>query len=118
MSAKTYRTVPVRNLSSDELLELSKKQKLSLSREDMEVVQQIFREIDFTMRRLEPAPRVYLAYRPDVVGTLQAPHLFRLHPPQRQRRRAGDGKQPVQNLHQKAFREDHGTQAGLRAQRV
>lgn len=41
MSAKTYRTVPVRNLSSDELLELSKKQKLSLSREDMEVVQQI-----------------------------------------------------------------------------
>ena len=35
MSAKTYRTVPVRNLSSDELLELSKKQKLSLSREDM-----------------------------------------------------------------------------------
>ena len=38
MSAKTYRTVPVRNLSSDELLELSKKQKLSLSREDMEVV--------------------------------------------------------------------------------
>lgn len=46
MSAKTYRTVPVRNLSSDELLELSKKQKLSLSREDMEVVQQIFREID------------------------------------------------------------------------
>ena len=39
MSAKTYRTVPVRNLSSDELLELSKKQKLSLSREDMEVVQ-------------------------------------------------------------------------------
>lgn len=29
MSAKTYRTVPVRNLSSDELLELSKKQKLS-----------------------------------------------------------------------------------------
>ena len=46
MSAKTYRTVPVRDLSSDELLELSKKQKLSLSREDMEVVQQIFREID------------------------------------------------------------------------
>ena len=46
MSAKPYRTVPVRNLSSDELLELSKKQKLSLSREDMEVVQQIFREID------------------------------------------------------------------------
>ena len=34
------------SLSSDELLELSKKQKLSLSREDMEVVQQIFREID------------------------------------------------------------------------
>ena len=46
MSAKTYRTVPGRDLSSDELLELSKKQKLSLSREDMEVVQQIFREID------------------------------------------------------------------------
>ena len=41
MSAKTYRTVPVRDLSSDELLELSKQQKLSLSREDMEVVQQI-----------------------------------------------------------------------------
>ena len=46
MSAKTYRTVPVRDLSSDELLELSKQQKLSLSREDMEVVQQIFREVD------------------------------------------------------------------------
>lgn len=113
MSAKTYRTVPVRNLSSDELLELSKKQKLSLSREDMEVVQQIFREIDRDPTDVEL----------EVIAQTWSEHckhriFFRLHPPQRQRRRAGDGKQPVQNLHQKAFREDHGTQAGLRAQRV
>ena len=46
MSTKTYRIIPVRELSSDDLLALSKQQKLSLSREDMEVVQQIFREID------------------------------------------------------------------------
>ena len=108
MSAKTYRTVPVRNLSSDELLELSKKQKLSLSREDMEVVQQIFREIDRDPTDVEL----------DVVGTLQTPHLLRLYQPQRQRRRTGDGEQPVQDLHQEAFRKDHGTQTGLRAQRV
>ena len=78
MSAKTYRTVPVRDLSSDELLELSKQQKLSLSREDMEVC---------------------LLYTSDAAD-------------------AGDREQPVQDLHQEAFREDHGTQAGLRAQRV
>lgn len=44
MSSPTYTSVPVRDLSSDQLLELSKSKKLSLSREDMEVVQQIFRE--------------------------------------------------------------------------
>lgn len=43
---KTYRHIPIRDLSSDELLELSKKQKLSLSREDMEVIQGIFRDED------------------------------------------------------------------------
>lgn len=42
----TYSFIPVRDLCSDELLELSKQKKLSLSREDMEVVQQIFREED------------------------------------------------------------------------
>lgn len=46
MSAKTYRSVPVRDLTSDQLFELSKAQKLSLSREDMEVVQKIFIEED------------------------------------------------------------------------
>ena len=45
MSA-TYRHIPVRDLTSDQLLELSKTMKLSLSREDMEVVQQIFRGMD------------------------------------------------------------------------
>lgn len=45
MSA-TYRHIPVRDLSSDQLLELSKTMKLSLSREDMEVVQQIFRGME------------------------------------------------------------------------
>ncbi len=44
MSSPTYSSIPVRDLSSDALLELSKSKKLSLSREDMEVVQQIFRE--------------------------------------------------------------------------
>lgn len=39
---KTYRHIPVTTLSGDELLSLSQKLKLSLSREDMLVVQQIF----------------------------------------------------------------------------
>lgn len=41
-----YRTIPVRELSAAELGELSKNMKLSLSTEDMEVVQRIFREMD------------------------------------------------------------------------
>lgn len=39
-----FRTVPVRDLSADQLLDLSKRMKLSLSRADMLVVQQIFQE--------------------------------------------------------------------------
>ncbi|MBR5523323.1 MAG: phosphoribosylformylglycinamidine synthase subunit PurL [Akkermansia sp.] len=42
----TYRTIPVRNLSEAELTQLSQDMKLSLSTEDMLVVQQIFCEID------------------------------------------------------------------------
>lgn len=42
----TYRHIPVRNLSEAELTQLSQNMKLSLSAEDMLVVQQIFREID------------------------------------------------------------------------
>ena len=42
----TYRTIPVRNLSEAELTRLSQNMKLSLSTEDMLVVQQIFTEID------------------------------------------------------------------------
>ncbi|MBQ8516195.1 MAG: phosphoribosylformylglycinamidine synthase subunit PurL [Akkermansia sp.] len=42
----TYRTIPVRNLSEAELTQLSQNMKLSLSTEDMLVVQQIFTEID------------------------------------------------------------------------
>ncbi|MGN0828587.1 MAG: phosphoribosylformylglycinamidine synthase subunit PurL [Akkermansia sp.] len=42
----TYRTIPVRELSEAELTQLSRDMKLSLSTEDMLVVQQIFREID------------------------------------------------------------------------
>lgn len=41
----TYRTIPVRNLSEAELTKLSQDMKLSLSTEDMLVVQQIFCEI-------------------------------------------------------------------------
>lgn len=41
----TYRTIPVRDLSEDALTRLSRDMKLSLSTEDMLVVQQIFREI-------------------------------------------------------------------------
>lgn len=41
---KTYRHIPIRDLSSDDLLSLSKNMKLSLSREDMEVIQSIFRD--------------------------------------------------------------------------
>lgn len=41
----TYRTIPVRNLSEAELTQLSQDMKLSLSTEDMLVVQQIFCEI-------------------------------------------------------------------------
>ncbi len=44
MSEKTYRIVPIRDLTSDQLAELSKAQKLSLSTEDMEVIQKIFIE--------------------------------------------------------------------------
>ncbi len=42
----TYRHIPVRNLSEAELTRLSQDMKLSLSTEDMLVVQQIFCEID------------------------------------------------------------------------
>lgn len=42
--SKTYSYIPIRDLASEELFELSKDKKLSLSQEDMEVVQQIFRE--------------------------------------------------------------------------
>ncbi len=42
----TYRHIPVRNLSEAELTKLSQDMKLSLSTEDMLVVQQIFCEID------------------------------------------------------------------------
>ncbi len=41
----TYRTIPVRRLSEEELAQLSQSMKLSLSTEDMLVVQQIFNEI-------------------------------------------------------------------------
>lgn len=41
----TYRTIPVRSLSEAELTQLSQDMKLSLSTEDMLVVQQIFNEI-------------------------------------------------------------------------
>ena len=109
MSAKTYRTVPVRNLSSDELLELSKKQKLSLSREDMEVVQQIFREIDRdpTDVELEVIAQTWSEHCKHRIFSASSSHSVN-----------GDGEQPVQDLHQEAFRKDHGTQTGLRAQRV
>lgn len=114
MSAKTYRTVPVRDLSSDELLELSKQQKLSLSREDMEVVQQIFREVDRDPTDVEL----------EVIAQTWSEHCkHRISPPPSATAVHGGapgrpGEQPVQDLHQEAFREDHGTQAGLRAQRV
>lgn len=39
-----YRHVPITGLSADELLDLSKKHKLSLSREDMLVIQAMFKE--------------------------------------------------------------------------
>ncbi len=42
----TYRTIPVRSLTEAELTALSQNMKLSLSTEDMLVVQQIFNEID------------------------------------------------------------------------
>ena len=41
-----YRTIPVRELSEESLTQLSRDMKLSLSTEDMLVVQQIFRDID------------------------------------------------------------------------
>ncbi len=42
----TYRTIPIRSLTEAELTALSQNMKLSLSTEDMLVVQQIFNEID------------------------------------------------------------------------
>lgn len=39
-----FRTIPIRELIADQLLELSKRMKLSLSRADMLVVQQVFNE--------------------------------------------------------------------------
>ncbi|HBE23878.1 MAG TPA: phosphoribosylformylglycinamidine synthase subunit PurL, partial [Verrucomicrobiales bacterium] len=41
---KSYRHIPIRDLSGEELKTLSDTMKLSLSREDMEVVQGIYRE--------------------------------------------------------------------------
>lgn len=43
---KSYRHIPIRDLSGEELKSLSDTMKLSLSREDMEVVQGIYREWD------------------------------------------------------------------------
>ena len=42
----SYRHIPIRNLTGEELKSLSDSMKLSLSREDMEVVQSIYREWD------------------------------------------------------------------------
>jgi phosphoribosylformylglycinamidine synthase II len=42
MSQAVFRTIPIRDLIADQLLDLSKKMKLSLSRADMLVVQEIF----------------------------------------------------------------------------
>ena len=44
--ADSFRSIPIRHLSEVELTRLSQNMKLSLSTEDMLVVQQIFREID------------------------------------------------------------------------
>ncbi len=44
MSKAVYRHVPITGLTADQLLDLSKKHKLSLSREDMLVVQAMFKE--------------------------------------------------------------------------
>lgn len=43
-SKAVYRHIPITQLSADELLDLSKKHKLSLSREDMVVIQAMFKE--------------------------------------------------------------------------
>jgi phosphoribosylformylglycinamidine (FGAM) synthase-like enzyme len=39
-----FRTISVRDLAADQLLDLSKKMKLSLSKADMQAVQQIFND--------------------------------------------------------------------------
>lgn len=44
MSKAVYRHIPITQLSADELLDLSKKHKLSLSKEDMVVIQAMFKE--------------------------------------------------------------------------
>lgn len=44
MSKAVYRHIPITQLSADELLDLSKKNKLSLSKEDMLVIQAMFKE--------------------------------------------------------------------------
>ena len=44
MSQAVFRTISVRELLADQLLDLSKKMKLSLSKADMLVVQQIFND--------------------------------------------------------------------------
>ena len=44
MSKAVFRHIPITQLSADELLDLSKKHKLSLSREDMLVIQAMFKE--------------------------------------------------------------------------
>ncbi|MFR0850101.1 hypothetical protein [Akkermansia sp.] len=112
MSAKTYRTVPVRDLSSDELLELSKQQKLSLSREDMEVVQQIFREVDRdpTDVELEVIAQTWSEHCKHRIFSASISHSVN-----------GGAPETVDSLFKTYIKkpsEDHGTQAGLRAQRV
>lgn len=113
MSAKTYRTVPVRNLSSDELLELSKKQKLSLSREDMEVVQQIFREIDRdpTDVELEVIAQTWSEHCKHRIFSASISHSVNGGAPE-------TAEQPCSRPTSRSLPKRSWTQTGLRAQRV
>ena len=111
-SKAVYRHIPITHLSADELLDLSKKHKLSLSREDMGVIQAMFKE-----ENREPTDVELEVIAPNLERALQAPHLRREDHAHAERAN-GDRGQPVQDLHPQRDAPHHGAEAGLRAQRI
>lgn len=113
MSAKTYRTVPVRDLNSDELLDSAKSEAFPVPRGHGS------RPADFPQKSTADPTDVEL----EVCAQTWSEHCkHRIFSASISHSVNGGAPETVdslfQDLHQEAFRKDHGTQAGLRAQRV